>query len=85
MTLFMPANGGAVLPIARFGRLGWYVEGVDARGRTWTMQPAGGALTIAEEKVVAQVCAAALRAANAAVSDPATALRAVLATMKADG
>lgn len=61
---YRPQNGGAVLPIARFGRLGWYIEGVDARGNTWTMQPAGGALTLSEQRVIAQACAAVLRAAG---------------------
>jgi hypothetical protein len=61
---WMPTNGGAVLPIARFGRLGWYVEGTDARGNTWTMQPVGGALTLSEQRAIAQACAAVLRAAG---------------------
>jgi hypothetical protein len=58
---YLPANGGAVLPIARRGRLGWFVEGQDARGNTWTMQPRGGALSEGEERRIAQVTAAALR------------------------
>lgn len=57
---YRPKNGGAVLPIARLGRLGWFVEGADARGNTWTMQPRG-AVTIEDERRIAQLCAAALR------------------------
>lgn len=58
---YLPPNGGTTLPIARFGRLGWFVEGQDQGGNTWTMQPRGGALTLDQERHIAQVCAAALR------------------------
>lgn len=58
---YMPANGGAVLPIARLGRLGWFVEGQDARGFTWTMAPRG-ALTFGEQRAVCVASAAAIRA-----------------------
>jgi hypothetical protein len=46
-TAYLPADGGCVLPVARLGRLGWYV-----RGDGWTMQPrcAGKQLTLSEEK-----------------------------------
>lgn len=60
---YMPMNAGCVLPIARLGRLGWFVEGRTADGHTWTMQPRGGGMTLSEEKRIAVICAAALRAA----------------------
>lgn len=52
---YLPLNGGAILPIARRGRLGWFVE-----GDGWTMAPSGS-LTLSQERHIAQVCAAALR------------------------
>lgn len=58
---YIPANGGCVLPIARLGRLGWFVEGQTASGLTWTMQPRGGCLTLDQQKAIAVACAAALR------------------------
>lgn len=56
---YMPANGGALLPIVRLGRLGWFIE-----GEGWTMAPreSGRALTLADEKRICQAACAGLRA-----------------------
>lgn len=61
---YRPMNGGALLPIARLGRLGrlgWFVEGATSRGHTWTMGPMGGAMLLDEQQHIAKVCADALR------------------------
>lgn len=55
---YLPARGGCRLPIARLGRLGWYVE-----GDGWTMQPraAGAMLTLSDERRICVAAAAAIR------------------------
>lgn len=62
----MPARGGCVLPVARLGRLGWYVE-----GDGWTMQPraSGAPLTLADEKRICVAAAAALRVPISEIDD----------------